>query len=44
VIDTRPATFGLGRFRWKERLNRRPESIGNKRFGHAKLTHSPRFC
>jgi hypothetical protein len=43
VIDTRPATFGLGWFRWKERLNRRPESTGNKRLDHAKLTHSPRF-
>ena len=44
IIDPRPATFGLSRFRWKERLNHRPQSMGNKRFGHAKPTHSRRLC
>jgi hypothetical protein len=42
IFNPRPATLGLRRFRGQKRLNARPESIGNKRFGHAKPTHSYR--
>jgi hypothetical protein len=44
IIEPGPATSGLRRLGRQEWLNRRPENIRHKNFGHGKPTHSRQFA